>query len=158
MRKHAFAPVVDSGSRGLVLGSLLPGLQLGTSAAWSSDGADADARSDRLGADLRYARDALTLKGEAMRGWDGEVERAGYYLHAGYRWRDLEAIARYDVWDADTRSERTATDVTERHYLAGVNYYIAGPSAKLQANLIRRDFDGLLPARNLVLVNLQTAW
>jgi hypothetical protein len=95
-----------------------------------------------------------------MMGIDGDIHRYGYYAHFGYRLQPkLEAIFRYDVFDPNTGSEATALSVTERDYIGGLNYYIHENNLKLQVNYLRKTFaNSITPSRDVVLVNLQTAW
>lgn len=154
---------VDSDGRKVVAGRAalrtpVEGLQVGASGAWSGPESNEVERSDRVGAELLFRRGPLHLKGEVMRGEDGDVGRLGYYAHAGYRRGALEGVLRYDAWDGDLSRDAAGADVSERDYLAGLNYYLAGGSAKVQANLVHRSFGGGLPSRRLLLVNVQTGW
>ncbi len=140
--------------------SAVKGLQLGASGAATVGGRFSAVRRDRAGAEAVYTRDRLRLKGEAMFGTDGDIHRRGYYAHFGYRvLPKLETVFRYDVFDPDTRRETLPANVTERDYLAGLNYFIKGHNVKLQMNYIRKTFaHGIAPSRNVFLANLQTAW
>jgi hypothetical protein len=95
-----------------------------------------------------------------MTGHDGSVYRRGAYGHLGYRLTPrLEGVLRVDTWDPDTGSETTAASVTERDYVLGVNVFLARHNVKVQANYLRKTFnDGVLPSRDVLLVNTQTFW
>jgi phosphate-selective porin len=61
----------------------------------------------RLGAELSFELEGFMLKAEYMKGRDGRPGAArapaGYYVTGGYRVGAWQAVARYDVWDADTK-------------------------------------------------------
>lgn len=138
----------------------IKGLQIGGSGAWSNGRQGDRPRRDRLGAELLYRRDRFLAKSEVMTGEDGDLHRLGYYTLFGYRITPkVEGVFRFDSWDPDTRLETYPANVTERDYVVGVNYHVTESKLKLQLNYLRKTFaNGILPARNLVLVNLQTAW
>jgi hypothetical protein len=48
--------------------------------------------------------------------------------------------------------------VAGQDVIAGMNLHLAEQNAKIQANYVRRSFGGIEPARNLLLINLQTSW
>lgn len=136
-------------------------LQFGSSAAWNpaSAGLLSDPRRNRLGGELLLRASKLTFISEVMRGTDGTTRRLGGYAHLALRVRALEPIVRFDYFDPDTSTENSSTTVTERDYIAGLNYYLGENRAKLQFNYLRKTFtSGTAPPRNLLLVNLQTAW
>jgi phosphate-selective porin len=140
--------------------SFVSGLQVGFSGVWSaSNRANLD-RRDRLGAEMIFIRGPLTLKSEFMTGADSALHRRGYYGHAGYHLTGkFEPVFRFDYWDPNTRLESDAASVTERDYIAGFNYYIRENRAKFQFNYVRKTFaDSIQPARNLLMMNLQTSW
>ena len=138
----------------------LKGLQIGGSGAWGNGQRADRPRRDRLGAELLYNRRSLLLKSEFMTGKDSSTSRLGYYGLIGYKVRpNVQAVFRFDVWDPDTRLETDSSNVTERDYVVGVNYFITESTLKLQLNYVRKTFQNqLLPSKNLALVNLQTSW
>lgn len=140
--------------------SVIKGLQIGGSGAYTAGKRTSSTRRDRLGAELVYDRSRFRIKSEFMIGVDGEVHRRGYYMHFGYRiLPKLELVARYDTFDPDIRRDVSAQTANERDYLAGVNYYIKENKFKLQLNYVRKTFtDSLSPSRNLFLTQLQTSW
>lgn len=144
----------------IVRPSFLEGLQVGGSGVWGNgEGADRPCR-DRLGAEMLFVRGPLTLKSEYMTGKDGVLHRRGYYGHFAYHFtRKWEGVLRFDTWDPDRRQETNAANVTERDYIAGVNYFIQESHVKLQFNYYRKTFtNGIVPSRNVALINLQTWW
>jgi uncharacterized coiled-coil protein SlyX len=138
----------------------LPGLQIGGSGGWSNGRQPDRPRHDRVGAELLYTHKPFMFKSELMTGTDGDLHRVGYYTHFGYRINPkVEAIFRFDSWDPDTRFETNSSNVTERDYIAGFNYFITENNVKLQVNYLRKTFNqGITPSRNLILINLQTSW
>jgi hypothetical protein len=94
-----------------------------------------------------------------MTGHDGALARQGYYAHTTYRVvRDVDAVFRADRFDPDTTANATAANVAERDWLGGMNWRIAGPSAVLQVNYLRKTFLDVQPARHVFMANVQTAW
>lgn len=134
------------------------GLSLGSSGAWGGEVSESNVRHDRLGGDVAFVRGPVTVRAEVMRGRDAAVERLGYYGLAAYRVGQLELVGRYDAWDRDTASETAAADALERHYVAGVNYFVVGTASKLQATYAHRTFGGVAPSSGMLLVNVQMAW
>ena len=134
------------------------GLQIGTSGALGNG--TGIQRRDRLGAELVYDRRPFRFKSEFMSGVDGDTHRRGFYAHAGYRFLPkFEGIFRFDMFDPDIRRETSSATVTERDYIAGLNYYIRENNFKLQINYLRKTFTGqITPSRNQLLINLQTSW
>ncbi|HEX6042799.1 porin, partial [Longimicrobium sp.] len=133
----------DSNPQKVVVGrvalrTFIPGLQLGTSGAWSGAETDENPRRDRLGGELVYGRGPLQVQAELMRGWDGAIRRRGYYALAAYRVGTVEVATRYDDWDRDLDRESAAANVHERDYGLGLNYYLSGTAVRLQTNLVRR--------------------
>jgi hypothetical protein len=153
---------IDREDRKAVIGRFVArmpgGLSVGASGAWG--GTDAgNARRDRFGGEVLYVRGPLKLAAELMTGSDGDLDRRGFYLHAGYRFRPrVEGIVRVDGWDPDTTRNIGLATANETDYTIGVNYSPFS-TLRLQANAIHKVFsDDALGARNLVLVNLQTSW
>lgn len=144
---------------GKFVATVADGLRVGVSGAWGGPEEAGRPRRDRLGGDVLFTRGPLKLAAELMTGRDGALERRGYYLHAGYRFRPrLEGVVRVDGWDPDTAHEGGLTAANETDYIVGVNYSLMA-TLRLQANAVHKVFsDDALEDRNLVLVNLQTWW
>ncbi|MEW6206779.1 MAG: porin [Acidobacteriota bacterium] len=138
----------------------IKGLQVGASGAWGGGERPDRVRRDRAGGEVLFDRNGFKFKSELMAITDGDTHRLGYYAHVGYRITPrLEPVFRFDSFDPNTGLETGQANVTERDYVAGLNYYINENKLKLQMNYLRKTFEnGLLPSRNLVLVNLQTSW
>ena len=95
-----------------------------------------------------------------MVGQDGGLERKGGYVHFAYkltpRW---EGILRYDTFDPDTHRETTAASVTERDYIAGVNYLVDKHYVMAQFNCVRKTFrDGIVSPSYVGAMRLQVFW
>ena len=140
--------------------SFFKGLQIGGSGAWGNGGRADRPRRDRVGGEFLFVRKGVTLKSEIMTGVDGDLHRRGYYGHFGYRLKpNFEGIFRFDSWDPDLRREVNASNVTERDYVAGFNYYMKENQVKLQFNYLHKTFaHGLVASRNVWIFNLQTSW
>ena len=154
---------VDRNDQKALAGNLvfrpLKGLHVGASGAWGNGGGDRP-RRDRAGAEIQLLRGPFTARSELMTGHDGAIRRRGAYGHVGYRFTPkLEGVLRIDSWDPDTGSEGTPSTVGERDYVAGMNLFLSRHNLKLQANYLRKTFrDGVVPARDVFLVNTQTFW
>ena len=62
-------------------------------------------------------------------------EIQSYYGSAGYRFnRHIEGVMRYDTFNFD----RKLANAAAQDFTLGLNYYLAGSDAKIQANLVRR--------------------
>ncbi len=137
-------------------------LQIGGSGAYGNGGSRPDRpRRDRIGAEFLIRRGGFSLKSEYMQGKDANVLRQGYYALASYRLRQgFEPVFRFDVFDPDvSHTHLNAATAPERDFIAGFNWYISGTHLKIQANYVRKTFaKDIIPVRNLIFVNLQTAW
>jgi len=138
----------------------LSGLQIGGSGVWGNGAGPDRTRRDRFGGEALFSRDKYRIKSEVMAGVDADIHRLGYYALFAYKLRPtIEAVYRFDSWDPDTRVESTASSVTERDHVLGINYFISENHVKFQMNYLRKTFsDNILRSRNLVLINLQTSW
>jgi uncharacterized coiled-coil protein SlyX len=138
----------------------IKGLQVGGSGALDNGRTIDRPRRNRLGAEVLLTRGPFKFKSEVMSGVDSDTHRLGYYAHFGYRIRPkLEPILRFDSFDPDTRLNTNSSNVIERDYITGFNYYIRENNLKLQFNYLRKTFGrGIVPSRNVVMINLQTAW
>lgn len=136
---------------GRVVARLDGGLQLGASGAHEGE-------RDRAGAELLFTRGAFEVKSEFVTGRELSLHRRGGYLHLGYRIAPrVQIVGRVDQWDPDTSADSNAANVLERDYIAGVNL-LPREGLRLQINAVRKTFRGNVSDRNLVLVNLETAW
>ena len=93
----------------------------------------------RVGGELAYVNGALLLKGEFIHGYDGRVEKQGWYALGGYFIvpREFQAIVKVDRFDPDARRTRNETIVTT----AGFNWFFNRWSF-LQVNYERKDEAG----------------
>jgi len=136
------------------------GLRVGASGATSGEAtADKPAR-DRVGVDVKYAHDWLTIQTEAMTGRDGSTTRRGMYALLGVApIMTVKLVARFDAWDPNTTQETSAADVTERDYLVGGTWVPAATRLKLQAAVVRKTYTySIIPGATLLLTQLQASW
>ena len=135
------------------------GLQFGGSMARTSFNDDDSTFRDRRGFEAAYSYGIFTAKSELMLAQDGAVSRRGYYVHTGTKvHKSLEVVFRHDVFDPDTHNEETAATVTERDWLTGANWFVAGPNVVLQFDYVRKTFASIQAPRNVFMTNLQTSW
>jgi len=93
-----------------------------------------------------YKKDKITFQNEYGTGHDqnrtsgltGAAARerkfSGYYSSLGYLFTpQIEGVLRYDYFKFD----RNVADTGVRELTAGINYYIKGNNAKIQANIVR---------------------
>ena len=140
--------------------SFLRGLQIGGSGVWGNGQRADRPRRDRVGGEFLFIREGVTVKSEIMQGVDGDLHRRGYYTHFGYRLKPkLEGVFRFDSWDPDLRLDTNASNVTERDYIAGLNYFVKENQVKLQFNYLHKTFaHGIVASRNVWIINLSTSW
>jgi hypothetical protein len=92
-----------------------------------------------------YKSGPATLQAEYVTS-DNLFHERGYYAHAGWQLTSaIEGTLRYDTFDFNRRS---TAGTAVRDVIAGINYYIRGNNAKIQANVIRRNGGTALTARN----------
>lgn len=115
------------------------GLQLGVSAGVGDTGTPKLERSqfNLFGV---YKKDKITFQSEYLQG-DAQLNGGSvrdvrsYYASLGYLFRPkLEGVVRYDTFDTDRNNG--GLDLNEA--TVGLNYYIKGNNAKIQANIVRR--------------------
>jgi hypothetical protein len=142
----------------------IEGLMVGVSAGKANLGTNPTGaglfavRTDRevLNTFAAYKRDKLTVQAEYLTG-EGQNRTAagaagtrrdlrGYYGSLGYLFTPkIEGVLRYDYFDF-ARNRDLETEVKE--LTAGINYYIKGNNAKIQANIVRVDGGRDLTAAN----------
>jgi hypothetical protein len=147
----------------------LPGFQIGVSAGKARNATPANAtRTDRdiLNGFVAYKRDKFSAQAEylsgeqQLRGTAITTKVRGYYASLGYLFTPkLEGVLRYDTFDTN----RNANNAEVKDYTLGLNYYIKGNNAKIQANIVQRDSDagvssGLRNDRTELRTNFQIAF
>lgn len=124
----------------------VPGLALGISGGTGSTGGAP--RNDRtvINAFGAYTWDKWLAQAEYLQGdaqpLGGGATRdvSSYYGTLGYSFTPkLQAVARYDYFDAN----RNAAGFAVKDISLGLNYFIKGNNAKIQANIVRRDGTGV---------------
>ncbi len=127
----------------------MPGFMIGISGGKGSTGAAP--RNDRqiLNAFASYSQAKWLAFGELLQG-DSQPLGGGAtrdvrsaYGTVGYNFTPkLQGIARYDYMDVD----RNNPGFTVKDISLGLNYYIKGNNAKIQANIVRRNGTGTAAA------------
>ena len=130
----------------------LKGLQIGASAATANSATPTS--STRLDRDLYngfvvYKKNKLGLQAEYLsgesqvRGVANASRVRGYYGSLSYLFTPkLEGAFRYDYFDAN----RSLAQSDVEDYTLGLNYYIKGNNAKIQANIVQRNGSANAPA------------
>ena len=150
----------DKAVIGRVVVGVLSSLSVGaTGARIVANDTDAD-YGNRLGADVLFTTSRASVKAEYLSGEDGALERRGFYGLGTYKVHPkVEAVVRFDEWDADLDREDSLVNARERDYVAGLTYFMSGHAAKFQINYVHKTFDtGVARTRGQVLVNIQAAW
>ncbi|MDQ3814451.1 MAG: OprO/OprP family phosphate-selective porin [Armatimonadota bacterium] len=133
----------------------IPGLQLGISGGIGTtrNTPTAGSRADRQLLNLfsAYKKDKWTFQAEFLDGKNQLLAAApgvvrdvqGYYAHVGYAFTPkIEGTLRYDFFDFDRNLVSAAGasgDTSVRDLILGINYYLKGHNAKIQANLVKRN-------------------
>ncbi len=97
-----------------------------------------------------YKRNKITFQNEFSEGSDKnkslgltaaaarERKFRGYYSSLGYLFTpQIEGVFRYDYFDFDRNLSSSLGKTDARELTAGINYYIKGNNAKIQANIVR---------------------
>jgi hypothetical protein len=141
-----------------------PGLQLGAS-YYKGETTAANLERRRTGYELRYDQKAWFLASEEISGSDGQaggegtpssLDSSGWYVLCGRKMDDKhQVVVRYDVWNAPAPTAGNGGD--EKDITLGYNYLMTGHNAKLQFNLVRKNF-ALHDDQTLFLTNAQVAF
>lgn len=91
----------------------------------------ANRNRDRIGVDLDYHLDPVSIKGEYISGKDDTTRKTGWFLQAGYFFKPqkLQGVLKFDTYDADTKISANETNV----YTFGITRFF-NKSAFLQVN------------------------
>lgn len=137
-----------------------PGLQVGVSFYKGLATADRLDRR-RTGAELKYDQKTWFLRSELISGSDGQaaggsLDSSGWYALCGRKVDEKQQVLlRYDVWNAPAPTTSNGGD--EKDITLGYNYLMTGHNAKLQVNLVRKNFD-LHDDQTLLMTNAQAAF
>ena len=109
---------------------------------------------ERIGADLSYQSNNISLKAEYIHGKDDIVEKAGWFVQAGYfLFPDkFQSLLKYDTYDPDTHVSNNSTNI----YTVGFNYYFDKKS-KIQVNYEIIDEQCQEKENNALIAQLQFA-
>jgi hypothetical protein len=107
---------------------------------------------DRLGIDANYTFENLLIRAEYIQGRDGDFNRAGWYIMAGYYIipKKLQTVVRYDTYDPETGTDNNIST----YYSGGINYNFNGWS-RLQAFYTIRQEEGTKIDNNYLSVQYQ---
>ena len=94
---------------------------------------------NRFGIEASYTTTRLSLKSEYIKGKDGNTDKSGWYLLAGYYIipQKLQVVCKYDIYDPNIDTDKNITT----NYVAGVNYHFNSWS-RLQAFYTLREEQG----------------
>jgi len=130
----------------------VPGLQAGISGITESDSANKD--RNRIGADVNFKRDKLTLRTEYAAALTSGTRAYGWYAHAGYRFLpQWEGIVRFDTLNPN----RASAANREEDWIGGVNYFI-NSNTEFQLNYLHKRFFNGTAINNQLLANFQVRW
>ena len=126
------------------------------SGRYSPDSTNPDDTSDRqrLGLECTWTRDLLSLSAEYIRGRDGAIDKAGWYVQGLYHLipDKLLGVLKYDVFDPDLDTGNNKRSVVT----TGLTY-ILEEKCHLQVNLELKD-EEIEINNNALLVQLQYAF
>jgi phosphate-selective porin OprO and OprP len=107
---------------------------------------------NRIGVEVSYVVDRLSLKGEYIKGRDGITYKQGWYLQAGYFVvsQRLQVMARYDTYDPNI----SKTDNISTLYVVGANFNFNSWS-RLQAYYTFRKEEGPSVNNNVFALQFQ---
>jgi phosphate-selective porin OprO and OprP len=107
---------------------------------------------NRLGMDVSYVADRVSLKGEFIRGKDGITDKQGWYLQAGYFIipQRLQVLAKYDTYDPSM----SQTDNISTFYVIGANFNF-NTWSRLQAYYTFRQEEGPAVNNNVFAMQFQ---
>jgi len=131
----------------------IDGLEIGMSGLTGKNG-EASSDRNRIGGEIRYEYNDLSLKGEYMKAKDSKLEREGWYAQIGYFLPfkpELQGVFKYDEFENDDNKE-------ERHITLGLNYFIKEDYFKLQINYVHRDESKNEKDNDQVITALQIAF
>jgi len=118
----------------------------------STDKATRNKGRTRVGAELSYAWQNLSLYGEYIKGKDNVINKAGYYVHVGYFVlpQKFQVVGKYDNYDPN----QDKTDDALTVYTIGLNYYF-NPYAKVQIAYNIKEEQGTKVSNNFAVVQFQ---
>jgi phosphate-selective porin OprO/OprP len=145
---------------GRILVNPFNGLTLGTSYynGWgkaikpSSGYAGRSQTRNRFGLEVNYATLRFLARGEYIQGIDGNTEKAGWYLLAGYYIirQKLQLVCKYDTYDPNTATYNNVTT----NYVTGANYNFNNWS-RIQAFYTFRQEQGTKTDNNYLSIQFQ---
>ncbi len=94
---------------------------------------------NRFGIEASFTTAGLSLKSEYIIGKDGNTDKAGWYILAGYYIipQKLQVVGKYDTYDPNTATDKNITT----NYVVGINYNFNAWS-RLQAFYTLREEQG----------------
>ena len=102
------------------------GLTFGGNLYWGKVGPDgALVNAQRFGAELAFVRNPVMLKSEFLYAKDGSINSNGFYVSAGYRYRNLQPVVRF---------ERYTSGQSQMAITVGINWFIRGDNLKPMLN------------------------
>jgi phosphate-selective porin OprO and OprP len=106
----------------------------------------------RFGVEASYTLTRLLFRGEYIQGVDGSIDKAGWYLLAGYYVipQKLQVICKYDTYDPNKSSD---SDITT-NYVAGLNFNFNNWS-RIQAFYTIREEQGAQISNNYLSLQYQ---
>ncbi len=130
------------------------GLEWGGSAYRGLQGKDL-LDKNRVGLELRYSIYGVSLKTEYVKARDGETDKAGWYVQAGYRFLSRwEGVVKAEGFDPDIDEG----DNLQQDYTVGINYFLDDHHAKAQVNYIHRDEEDEEIRNDSILIAIQVSF
>lgn len=106
----------------------------------------------RVGGELSYTLNDLSVKGEYILGQDGSIDRSGYYAQAGYYFipKKFQLLLKYDTYDADMDISKNIST----NYTCVLNYMF-NDFTRIQAGYTNRHEEDVQVNNDLIAIQLQ---
>ncbi len=131
------------------------GIYMGRDKAIKPDVIGQSQTRDRFAAEFSYVATRFSLKGEYIKGKDGNTNRAGWYLQTGYYLipQKIQILGKYDIYDPNTG---TGNNIST-NYVFGANYTFNSWS-RLQAFYTIKQEEGTSVDNNYLSVQYQVGF
>lgn len=134
----------------------IKGLDIGGSFynGWDNFGTPAkDAERSRIGFELKYEINRLSVRGEYIKGKDADIDRFGWYGQVGYYIipQKLQLLVKYDRFEPNTSN---ISDIT-RNYIGVLNYNFNNWSRIQVGYTFREEQDGANYSNNIGVIQYQ---
>jgi phosphate-selective porin len=133
--------------------NVLPGLEVGFAGLYGKDASTGNNKKG-VGTNVKYRKDALEVKAEAMSVSNSTVNGQGGFLQVGYDLSDkCQAVAMYDMYDPNIRVSGDKTNILT----LGLNRFMS-KNTKLQVNYLLISEETTAVDNDQLLVQMQVVF